>query len=94
MCEEFDPGGFFTKESHLAVVKSPTIQNFFEDKQAELGSVTIFSKMDPEFPNRARPDEIKLTKVAHSKYIPGATLFNPLRSRELALLGQDRHRCE
>ena len=53
------------------------VLDFFEDKQAETGSVKIFSKKDPEFPNQARPDEIKSTIVAHSKYIPGAMLLIP-----------------
>ena len=91
MCNEFAPGGFFTKESYHPVVNSPPIQNLFEDKQAELGSVKIFSKKGPEFSNQARPDELKSTNVAHSKYIPGATLLIPY---EVELLGHDRYQCE
>ena len=43
----------------------------------------IFSKKDPEFPNQARPDELKSTNVAHSKYIPGATLIIPYEVESL-----------
>ena len=42
-----------------------------------------FSKKDPEFPNQARPHEIKSTNVAHSKYIPGATLLIPYEVESL-----------
>ena len=64
MCDVFGPGGFFPNESHSPVVNSPTIQKFFENKQAEPGYVKMFSKKGSEFPNQARPDEIKSTKVA------------------------------
>ena len=35
----------------------------------------IFSKKEPEFLNQDRSDEIKLRKLTHSQYIPGATLL-------------------
>ena len=83
MCDEFGPGGFFPKESHTLVVNSPPIQNLFEDKQAEPGSVKILSKKEPEFPNQARSDEVKSRKLTHSQYIPGATLLIPYEVESL-----------
>ena len=41
------------------------------------------SKKDAEFPNHARPDELKSTKVAHCKDIPGATLLIPYEVESL-----------
>ena len=83
MCDEFGPGGFFPKESHTPVVNSPPIQNLFEDTQAEPGSVKLLSKKEPEFPNQARSDEVKLRKLTHSQYIPGATLLIPYEVESL-----------
>ena len=83
MCDEFGPGGFFPKESHTPVVNSPPIQNLFEDKQAEPGSVNILSKKVPEFPNQARSDEVKSRKLTQSQYTPGATLLIPYEVESL-----------
>ena len=43
----------------------------------------IFSKKEPEFLNQARSDEIKLRKLTHSQYIPGATLLIPYEVESL-----------
>ena len=43
----------------------------------------VFSKKDPQFPKQARPDESKSTNVAHSKYVPGATLLIPYEVESL-----------
>ena len=47
------------------------------ENHTEPGSVKILSKKESEFPNQTRPEEIQLTKIANSKYIPGATLLVP-----------------
>ena len=83
MCDEFGSEGFFPEESHTPVVNSPPKQNFFEDKQAEPGSVKICSKKDPEFPNQARCDEVKSRKLTHSQNTPGATLLIPYEVESL-----------
>ena len=74
---------FFPKESHTLVVNSPPIQNLYEYKQAEPGSVKIFSKKEPEFPTQDQSDEVKLRKLTHSQYIPGATLLIPYEVESL-----------
>ena len=43
----------------------------------------LFSQKEPEFLNQARSDEVKLRKLAHSQYIPGATLLIPYEVENL-----------